>query len=330
MKIVICDYREELNRNLQYEKKMLADNLKDVEIVVYEYKDDKEELKKVIKDADGIISTFIKIDKEILDSAEKLKCIALNSVGYNCVDVDYASKKNIAVCPADEYCTQEVAEHTMGFILALTRGFKHYTHDIDDLKIWRYQTMHGIKRLEGQTLAIFGFGRIGKAVAKRANAFGINVIAVNRHKDEEAAGKFNVKLVDAEYALENADIISNHMNQNDSNINFFNIDKFKKMKKHPIFINMGRGGSVNEEDLVQALDDNLIKGAGLDVLADENPDLSLCKLVNRDNVLLTPHAAFYSETSERQLQTISCESIINCLNGNYDTISNIINMVLQK
>lgn len=325
MKIVICDYKEDLERDVEYEKKFLLDKLQDAEIIVYEYNGDKEDLKLLIKDADIIVNTFINFDKELIDSAKKLKCIVLNSVGYNSVDVDYATTKNIAVCPAKEYCTQEVAEHTMSFILALTRGLKFYANDIDNLRIWSYQTMHGMKRLEGQTLGIFGFGKIGQAVAKRTNAFGMKVMAISRHINKDIADKLNVQIADTDYILENADIITNHMSQNSGNTNFFNLEKFKKMKKQPYFINVGRGLSVNEDDLVMALDNNIIKGAGLDVLVEENPNLNLCKLTNRNNVILTPHAAFYSETSEKELQTISCNSVINYLNGEFDKIDNIVN-----
>lgn len=325
MKVVITDYKDVLERNLDYEKNILSKGLKDVEIVVYEYNGDQNEFLEVVKDADAILTAFLDINKIVINVCKNLKCISINAVGYDCVDLEEATKNNIGVCPIGEYCTQEVAEHTMSLILSLSRGIKHYINDIDQRKIWKYQSISNLQRIEGQTLAIFGFGKIGRAVAKRALAFGMKVIAVDPYVKAEDAEKLNVTLVDASYVWENADIISNHMNQNSTNSNFFTINEFRKMKKKPIFINAGRGSSVNEDDLLEAIDENLIRGAGLDVLGAENPDLEKCKLAGRENVIITPHAAFYSETSMRELQRISCENIVYYLKGEKEKVNRIVN-----
>lgn len=325
MKVVITDYKDVLERNLEYEKNILLEGLKDVEIVIYEYNGDQNEFLEVVKDADAILTAFLDINKNVISKCKNLKCISINAVGYDCVDLNEATKNNIAVCPIGEYCTQEVAEHTMSLILSLSRGIKHYINDIDKKKIWKYQSINNLQRIEGQTLAIFGFGKIGRAVAKRALAFGMKVVAVDPYVKEEDIKNLNVTLVDCEYALKNADIISNHMNQNSSNNNFFTINEFRKMKKKPIFINAGRGSSVNEDDLLHAINENLLRGVGLDVLAEENPDLEKNKLVGKENVIITPHAAFYSETSMRELQRISCENIVYYLKGEKKKVNRIIN-----
>lgn len=327
MKIVITDYKDVLERDLEYEKGILSKGLKNAEIVIYEYNGDQNEFLEVIKDADAILTAFLDINKTVINGCKNLKCISINAVGYDCVDLNEATKNNIAVCHIGEYCTQEVAEHTMSLILALNRGIKHYINDIDKKKIWKYQSINNLQRIEGQTLAIFGFGKIGRAVAKRALAFGLKVVAVDPYLKAEDAEKFNVTLVDADYVWENADIITNHMNQNSRNNNFFTINEFKKMKKTPIFINAGRGSSVNEDDLLHAIDENLLRGVGLDVLDAENPDLENNKLVGRENVIITPHAAFYSETSMRELQRISCENIVYYLNGEKEKVNKIVNKI---
>jgi len=326
VKVVITDYKDVLERDLEYEKKILSEGLKEVEIVIYEYNGDKNEFLEVIKDADAILTAFLDINKTVINGCKNLKCISINAGGYDCVDLEEAAKKNIAVCPIGEYCTQEVAEHTMSLILSLSRGIKHYINDIDKKRIWKYQSINNLQRIEGQTLAIFGFGKIGKAVAKRALAFGMQVVAVDPYVKAEEAKALNVKLVDKEYVWENADIISNHMNQNSTNTNFFTINEFKKMRKTPIFINAGRGSSVNEDDLLIALEEDLLRGAGLDVLAEENPNLEKNKLVGRENVIITPHAAFYSETSMRELQRISCENIVYYLNGEKEKVNRIVKL----
>lgn len=325
MKIVITDYKDVLDRDLEYEKSIISKGLKDSDIVIYEYTGNQNEFLEVIKDAEAILTSFLDINKTVINSCKKLKCISINAIGYDCVDLKEAAKRNIAVCPVGEYCTQEVAEHTMTLILALSRGIKHYISDIDEKNIWRYQSINNIQRIEGQTLAIFGFGKIGKAVAKRALAFGMKVVAVDPYIAESQNTALNVKLVDTEYVWENADIISNHMNLNNTNCNFFTIAEFRKMKKAPIFINAGRGSSVNEDDLLIAIEEGLIRGAGLDVLTKEDPDLQGNKLLRRENIIITPHAAFYSETSMRELQRISCENIVNYLNGEKNKVNRILN-----
>ena len=324
MKVVICDYKDVLDRELEYEKDIIKNGIKDVDISVYEYKGDNEEFIKEIEDADAILSAFLDIDKDVINKCKNLKCISINAVGYDTVDLEAARKNNVTVCAIEEYCTQEVAEHTLALILSLNRGIKHYINDIDNKNVWKYQSITGLRRLEGQTLGVYGFGRIGRAVAKRAQGFGINVVAVDPYISQEFADKYGVKMVDSNYINENADIISNHMNQNNSNNNFFNLEEFKKMKKNPIFINVGRGSCVNEKDLLIALERNYIRGAGLDVLEAENPDIKNNKLVKRENVIITPHAAFYSETSMRELQRISCENIVNFFNNNMEGIKRIV------
>ncbi|EKQ58088.1 MULTISPECIES: NAD(P)-dependent oxidoreductase [unclassified Clostridium] len=328
MKIVITDYKDVLGRDLEYEKSILSKGLKDAEIVIYEYNGNQNEFLEVIEGADAILTAFLDINKTVINACKNLKCISINAVGYDCVDLEEATKRNIAVCPIGEYCTQEVADHTMSLILTLSRGIKHYINDIDKKKIWKYHSISNLQRIEGQTLGIFGFGKIGRAVAKRALAFGMKVVAVDPYAKAEDAKMLGVTLVEPEYIWENADIISNHMNQNGSNNNFFTINEFRKMEKKPIFINAGRGSSVNEDDLLQAIDEELLRGAGLDVLEEENPDLENNKLVGRENVIITPHAAFYSETSMRELQRISCENIVYYLNGEKVKVNRIVNEII--
>lgn len=326
MKIVICDYEDVLIRDIDYEKKLISDKLKGAEIIIYPYNGDKNEFWEVIKDADGIITAFLDLNQEVLNKAQRLKCISINAVGYDNVDIGFAKKKGIGVCAISEYCTQEVADHTLALILTLSRGIKHYINDIDNKKIWQYQSITGLRRLEGETLGIFGLGKIGKAVAKRALAFGMKVIAYDPFVEEKIAEEIGVKIKDSEYIFENADIISNHMSQGNNNQEFFNIEKFKRMKKTPLFINVARGMSVNEEDLIEALDNGYISGAGLDVLKNENPNLGQNKLLKRENVIITPHSAFYSDTSMKELQRISCKNLTNYLNGKLEKVNRIINI----
>ena len=324
MKIVICDYRADLARDLAYEETLLKNALPGVEIVVYEYRDDKADLIRTVADADAVINTYVQFDREVFAGAKKLRCIALNAVGYNMVDVAAATEHGVWVCPAAEYCTTEVAEHALALIFALGRGLRKYIDDVEH-HIWNYMGAGEIERISGKTIAIFGFGKIGKAMAEKCQALGLRVLVVSQSLTEEKAAALGVKKVDWGYAFEHADILSNHMALKPETHAYFNREKFERAQRRPFFINTGRGDSVVEDDLVDALDRGLLRGAGLDVLSSENVDFSKLKLLGRDNVIITPHAGFYSVQAARDLQDISCAAVIGALTGRPERISKIVN-----
>ena len=324
MKIVISDFPKVLKRNVEYEEQLLQKLLPDAKICLVEYWQ-KEQWLKTVKDADAILTAFIRIDGEMMDAMPDLKCIVLNASGYDNVDLTAASARHIAVVPIREYCTQEVAEHALSLMLALSRGLKHYEHDIDAEKKWQYTSLKGLRRIDGQTLGIAGFGKIGKAVAKRAQAFGMHVIAYSPYSRPEEAEQFDVEFVSKEELFARSHIITNHMAMSADNQSFFDWEAFSQMKQKPIFINVARGGAVDEEALVRALDEGLLLGAGLDVLSSESPNLKNCPLTGRENVIITPHAAFYSEDSLRALQDISCNNLVHYLKGEYDAVHWIAN-----
>ncbi len=328
MKILIADLPKAQNRDIDYEINLLKAAFPDVQTVIYNYDEaKKDEFKALLKDADALLTALIVLDRDMLDCADKLKIISLTSTGYNFVDVDCATEKNIAVTPVGEYCTNEVADHTMALMLALNRKIKNYINIVDNKKMWVSKNAGVIHSLSGQKLGIFGLGKIGRAVAVRAQAFGIEVVAYDPYLPEKMAMEIDVKLVDPEYIMENCDIISNHMIQTAEVENFFNDSFFSGLKRSPVFINAGRGASVDEEALLKALDTGKVSAAGLDVFRDENPDLTKSPFVGRENVLITPHAAFYSAESVALCQKISVENIIYYLKGEYQKVNRIVNNV---
>src|SRR5699024_1361036 len=129
-----------------------------------------------------------------------------------------------------------------------------------------------------------------------------------------------VELVEPDELLAVSDVIANHMNLNETNHNYFNKAVFKKMAKKPYFINMGRGACVVEEELIEALDKGMLRGAAVDVLSDETSDLEYLPLVGRSNVIVTPHAAFFSDTSVKELQRLSTQNIVYYLNGQIEKV----------
>lgn len=326
LKIVLCDYKTDLARDLDYEVDRLKTAFPGAQIIIYEYTDDKKtEFIDLVRDADAVITTYVTFDRKVLEACQNLKVIALNMMGYNIVDLGAASEKGVLVCPVAEYCTVEVAEHTLALLLAVARGLRTYIFDIEK-GIWDYTAASEVERIEGKTLTIFGFGRIGREVSKRCQAMGLKIQVVSRSLKPERATELGVTLVDWKTAMATSDIISNHMQMNEQNANFFDLAKFEAAKeKVPIFLNTGRGGTVVQGDLVTALDNGYIRAAGLDVLDSEAPDLAATGLLGRNNVIITPHSAFYSIQSAKALQDIVCDSVIFGLNGEYDKVSKIVN-----
>ena len=183
MKIVISDYPDVLGRELEKEIAFVREDIPDAAVVVHPYAAP-EDFYREMADADGLLTAFIPLDRAALDRMPQLKAVAINATGYNFVDLEETRRRSIPVCAIGEYCTQEVADHTMALLLALDRNLKHYSNDIDHVHRWQYYSAPRPMGLDGKTLGLFGFGKIGKAVARRARGFGMRVLAV----DPRAAG----------------------------------------------------------------------------------------------------------------------------------------------
>lgn len=315
MKIVITEDPVTVNRSFDVEFSSCPENA-EVKVAVYDPKaEDNSAFFNEIKDADIIINCYVNFNRELIDKLEKCKVISFESTGYNEVDLDYAREKGIAVISILDYCTQETAENAFTLMLCLQRATMKYHKLVQEQHIWDASSVAGIKRIEGQTIGIVGLGRIGQSVAKKAHGFDMNVIAYDPFLPLEVAEKLGVKMVDLDTLLAEADVVSIHMNLTPENYHMFNKETFMKMKKKPILINEGRGSMINEDDLVWALDNGYVRAAGLDMLESEYPDLSECKLMGRDNVILNPHSGFLSDTSNYLVCTLPVQNAVAYVNG---------------
>lgn len=250
-----------------------------------------------------------------------LKYISLASIGYNTVDLDFATKRQIHVSNNPNCCIEEVADHTASLILAINKGLFQYHKSIQQDKAWIYNIVGpNVYRLSTRTLGLVGFGSIARKVADRMQAFGCKVIAHDPYVDKEIGQKQGVEMVTLENLLENSHIISVHMPLTESTTNFFNKNIFNLMKQKPIFINCARGGVVDEDALIEALDTGQVAAAGLDVLKSETPDLENCGFLHRDNVILTPHAAFYSLNSMEESQIFTINHVEYFIHNQLDKI----------
>jgi D-3-phosphoglycerate dehydrogenase len=192
---------------------------------------------------------------------------------------------------------------------------------------WRWNAIHGVRRLAGQTLGLVGFGRIGQAVCRRALGFGLSVLACDPLIDAETASRHGARMADLEELLAQADIISLHCNLSATNRGLLNRAAFARMRRKPLLLNVARGALIDEPALVEALDQGLVAGAALDVLTQDSPDLAHHPLAGRGDVLLTPHVAFYSEAALADLRRISVQNARAFLEGRPDEVFRLVSPV---
>ena len=329
MKVVFAEAPSTCTRDMSVEKTSFPEGTEFIVAVYDEHSADNEKFYKDIADADIVINGYIYFGKKEIDAMPHCRVISFQSTGFNEVDMEYATQKNIAVVSIEDYCTQETAENTIALMLCMQRGLRIYDHSVQQDREWIYDKAKGLKRIEGQVLGIAGLGRIGRSVAKKAKGLDMEVIAYDPYLPREVAEKADVELVGFDELLARSDVISVNINLNNENYHIFNKEAFSKCKKRPIIVNEGRGALVSEKDLEWALDNGYVKAAALDMLESEFPDLNNCSLLGRDDVMITPHCGFFSDTSMYLLCKCSADNAINYYNRDYDKVKVIRNNIMN-
>ena len=284
-----------------------------------------DEVIKYCKDADGLLNQYAPITKRVIENLQKTKIIVRYGVGVDNIDVEAATKKGILVANVI-YDTTDVADHAVGLILSLIRKIPWADQKVKN-NIWNWKNMRPISRLKGKTVGIIGFGRIGRKVAQRLKGFEVKIIAYDPYASMEVFNKYGVKRVDFENLISEADIITIHTPLTNETRHMIGEKEFKSMKRNAIIVNTSRGGVVDEKALYKALKEKWVAGAGLDVMEKEPPekDNPILKL---DNVIVTPHMAWYSEDSFNEIRKIAAEEIARALTG--QTPINLVNKNVFK
>ena len=284
----------------------------------------KNELISEAKEADALLPLLSdEIDSKVMDQLNNLKVIANYAVGYNNIDVEAATERNIIVSNTPDVLTETTADLTWGLLLATARRIVETDKILrrGDFKGWAPKLLLG-QEVNHKTLGIIGFGRIGKAVAKRAQGFNMKVLYNKRNRlDKESEKKLNVEYKDFENILKEADYISINTPLNDSTYHLFEKEEFDLMKDNGIIINTGRGPIINEKELVKALENEKIGGAGLDVYENE-PEVEE-GLLKFDNVVLTPHIGSATYQARDKMAELAAKGAIAGYKREY--VSNIIN-----
>lgn len=290
------------------------------------YTTDEDEIVKISKTTDVFLTSIAPFAANLIERLdERVKGIVRIAIGYDIIDVEAASKRGIIVCNIPDYCTEEVAVHTMSLILDSIRKNTMYNNAIKRGE-WIKQTLilgHTPRRLSQMTLGIMGFGNIAKNVAKYAKGFGMNVVSYDPFIPEDVFNEFGVKKVTTDELYEVADVITVHIPLFKETYHLLNKDSFAKMKEGVVIVNTARGPLVSEEDLKEALKSGKVAAAGLDVFETEpisDPDYELFKF---ENVVVTPHIAYHSFEAFEDLQKKSVVSAVNICKGEvpYNTVN---------
>ena len=271
-----------------------------------------------IKDKDGLVCyPYDVIDEEIIKAGRKLKAISTFSVGHNHIDTKVAIRKGIIVGYTPEVLTRATADLTMSLLLALFRRIPEGDQLIRNNK-WNvifgpYEFLG--TDLYGKTLGIFGMGRIGKAVAARASGFEMKILYHNRKRlDARVEKKLGARYVSLNELFAKSDVVSIHSPYTPQTHNIVNLKLLKKMKKTAFLINTARGKIVNEHDLVFALKNKIIAGAGLDVFENE-PISNKHPLTKMKNVVITPHSGSATTETRAEMAKITVKNLILALSG---------------
>ena len=275
------------------------------------------DIKEAIKDADIIIPNKLLINKEVL-SGSSVKAVFEAATGYNNIDTDYCHKNNITVANVSGYATNSVVQHTIALLLSLYEKIDYYNTFVKDGTYSSTNNFSHFGRtfneLCGKRWGIAGLGAIGRKVATIATAFGCEVVYYSA-----SGNTYDVpyKAVDFDTFLSTCDVITIHCPLNGTTKDMFNYEAFKKMQPHAVLVNVARGPIVNEDDLVRAINENLIAGAALDVFKTEpiKKDSPLLSIKDNSRLIMTPHNAWGSVESRTCLIEELCKNIQAYING---------------
>ena len=293
------------------------------ELTVYSTKwKDWDELMSRVSDADIIIADLPDIPRGLIEACPKLKGIFLLATGYDMIDLEAAKKRGIPVCNVPSYGTAAVSQYAISLLLAICSHTSFYSGKVHE-GVWLNRTdeiigEHRLIELEGKTMGIIGFGRIGQRVGLIAKAMGMNIIAYNRSQND--AGRTIGEYVTLDELLSRADVISLHAPLNDASRHIVNATSIEKMKDGVIIINNGRGGLVDNKALADALASGKVYAAGLDVVDGEpiSPDNPLLKA---PHCIITPHISWLPKEARQKIIDWCEKNIQAFLDGN--TINNV-------
>lgn len=263
--------------------------------------------------SDGVLNCYAPMPADVVRTLDRCRVIARYGIGLDTVDVDAASAKGIVVTNVPDYCIDEVSDHALALLLSVARGIVRLDRSVQ-AGSWDPKQARPLHRLHGRTLGLVGFGRIARSVAAKASGFGLRVMATDPYVTTDAIQAAGFVSGSLEEVLAGSDFVSLHAPLTAETRHLIGANVIAAMKPGAVLVNTSRGPLVDVAALAAALDSGALGGAALDVLEVEPPGADH-PLIGRPNVVLTPHAAFYSEESMAELQRKAAEQVVSALAG---------------
>lgn len=275
-------------------------------------------LTRFASDADVIVTCWARVTRQVMDASPRLRGVCRLGIGLDNIDVAHATRRGVPVTNVPDYCVEEVADHAMALLLALTRnvGFFHQRTKGGEYALAAGPSMH---RLRGRTLGLIGLGRIGAAVAQRAIAFGLSVQATTASGRDHGTG---IPIVSLERLCRTSHYLSVHAPLSPATKHLVGARELGWCSPETVLINTSRGGLVDPDALWDALREGRLAGAGLDVFEPEPPDLRH-PLYRSERVIVTPHAAFVSDESVLELRNRVVDQVLALAGG--EAPANVVN-----
>jgi D-3-phosphoglycerate dehydrogenase len=295
--------------DLAIENEVLAGT--DVELVPCEVKNE-EEVIKIARSADALLTVQVPISTRVVGELDHCKVIVRFGVGYDIIDVDSCKQRGIRVCNIPDYGTEEVANHAVALCLTLHRQIHSYDRKVRKGE-WGYELPRPIHRLSTLRTGVLGLGRIGRTFAKRIQPFVSEVVGCDPFLSQTQFTDIGVGFATAQQIFETCDIISLHLPLSPATHHLINDATIAQMKRKPVLVNVSRGGLVDSAALIRALRAGQISAAGIDVFEEEPKVPS--EYLALENIVLSPHVAWYSEEASLALRRSAIEEILRVLTG---------------
>lgn len=264
-------------------------------------------------DADAlIVDASTQVTAAVLTSLDSLKIVGRSGIGVDNVDIETAQRLGVTVVNVPEYCLDEVSAHALGMLLSCARKLPVLDTAVKSGE-WDWGHARPIRRIAGRTVGIVGFGKIGRSFARKLRGFDVDVLVYDPYVSATDVAGFDVTRVDFDRLLTDSDFVSVHTPLTEETRGMFDTDAFAQMPDYAVLVNTARGPIVDEDALADALAADGLGGVGLDVRDPEPPDGT--RLADFENVVLSPHAGFYSEAARRDLTRSVSEDVVRVFRG---------------
>lgn len=310
-KVVVTDYEF---GELRFEEAVFEGL--DIELVKGQARTE-EEVIELCRDADGIINQYAPLSERVIKELNNCKVISRYGVGVNTIHIPSSTEKGICVTNVPDYSMDEVSDHALALIMSIARKVVTLNEYVKK-GVWDYKKGIPIRRARAQVVSVLGFGRIPRRLVAKLIAIGYQVNVYDPYVPEEAVREAGANPVSLEEAVRTGDFISVHVPLMDNTKGLIGEKEFAMMKPTAVIINTARGPVIDEQALIKALQTNQIAGAGLDVVEIE-PIPKDHPFLTMENVVINPHAAWYSTEAAEEMRTKAARNIVEVLNGFYPT-----------